>query len=161
MSGKPQRSLPSMSSALKNINGTATIRWPQGLRGFARQILVLAWVAFWLNTAIFPCAQTFAAVFGEHSESQPVAGHQAAQDCHDDQPHQLGRNPYSPCGSFLSANAVTISQSALLPTEHTPSKSIAPAADVSPVALNIVNRFAPHEIPLPVRLYWPELRLLL
>jgi hypothetical protein len=46
-----------------------------GLRGFARVILVLAWAAFWFNTALFPCCEVVAAAFGDHSDdvSQSVS----------------------------------------------------------------------------------------
>ena len=35
---------------------------PWGLRGFARAGLLVAWLVFWLNTALFPCCEVAAAV---------------------------------------------------------------------------------------------------
>ena len=135
---------------------------PRGLRQPARATLVLAWLAFWLNTALFPCCQAFAAIVSDHSVSisEPALHDHVSQDCDDDQP---GHNPYSPCGSFVSANPATISQMTLLATDPTSWNPIAPAAIISsfPIALNVANNFTPHEIPPPVRLYLrgPNLRL--
>jgi len=42
---------------------------PRGLHGFARVGLVLAWVVFWLNTALFPRCEVAAAVLGGHADN--------------------------------------------------------------------------------------------
>src|SRR5450759_128508 len=131
------------------------IKRPRHMRRFAHVTTILAWVVFCLNTAIFPCCQAFAGVFGDHSESisQPALHDHVSQDCDGDHPGQPNHSPYSPCSSFVSANPAAISQATFLATNHTSWKSIAPAAAVSlvPVALNFANSFTPREIPPPVR----------
>lgn len=73
---------------------------PRGLRGFARVGLVVAWVVFWLNTALFPCCEVAAAVLGGHADDGSRSASAAPPLHHADATHSepLDHSPDSPCG---------------------------------------------------------------
>lgn len=141
-------------------------RRPQGRRGFARAILVLAWVMFWLNTAFFPCSEAVAAAFGFHADSvwQTVS---QAQPAHDPGTMPAGlscHGPYSPCPHIVSAGPESVDAVAALTTERSSPQWFAIDAPVfpRPTAVNRAANLAPREAPPPqLRLYLHELRLLL
>lgn len=135
----------------------------RGPRGHARVVLVLAWVAFWLNTAFFPCCEAAAAAFGGHSYSvlQAVAD---AQLAHRSYETQSDRGPSPPCGHSVSAGPESVDAVAALTIEPSPLEWFAIDAPVPshPVAANYSTNLAPRGIsPPPVRPYLRELRLLL
>lgn len=55
--------LRQMLSSLKRTSGHDAARL-RPVSGIARAGLVVAWVVFWLNTALFPCCEVAAAVLG-------------------------------------------------------------------------------------------------
>jgi len=138
-------------------------RRPRGLGQSSRATVVLAWLAFWLNTAIFPCCQAFAANVSDPdgSISQSASYDHTSLDFDAAHPGQPDHSPFSPCGFFVSTIPATISQAAFLAADHTSWQSIVPPVTASsfPVALNVANSFTPREIPPPVRLYLRGLNL--
>ena len=97
-----------MFSATRSITGVPETRRPRVPHGFAHAVLVLAWVVFWLNSALFPCCEALAAAFGGHSNgvSQSVSAAQPAHrtdETHSECPHH---NPDSPCNHAPNAGPV-------------------------------------------------------
>jgi hypothetical protein len=76
---------------------------PWGLRAFARVGLVVAWVVFWLNTALFPCCEVAAAILGGHADNESRSASAAPPLYHSGATHSelLDHNPDSPCGYAL------------------------------------------------------------
>jgi hypothetical protein len=155
-------------SATRSITGVSEARRPRGPHGFARMVLVLAWVAFWFNTGLFPCCEAVAAAFGDHSgdvsqsaSAAPPAHH--LDEKHSECPHH---SPDSPCGHTLDAVPAIAEVYAGLPTDRVHPEWF--AIDVFVVAgLTAVNRstnLAPrehHRPPPPFRLYLHTQRLLI
>ena len=138
-----------------------------GRRRFARVALILAWIAFWLNTAFFPCCEAVAAAFGGHSASvsQPALAAQPAHDSgetHSDRPHH---NPDTPCDFTLDAGQAINTAYAALPTDRSQLEWF---AIVTPVAsgLTAVTHFAnlaprDYHHPPPLRRHLKTQRLLI
>jgi hypothetical protein len=78
-------------------------RRPRGLRGFARVNLVLAWLVFWLNTALFPCCEVVAAVFDGHAgrESQASSAVPTLHLSGATHSEPADHSPASACGDTL------------------------------------------------------------
>ena len=155
-------------SATRSITGVSDTRRPPGSHGFARAVLVLAWTAFWLNTALFPCCEALAAAFGDHSDdvSQSAAAAQPAHhpdETHSECPHHSAG---SPCGHIFDAVPAINAVDAGGATDRFNLEWF--AIDVSTVAgLTAVNHsanLAPREYqsaPPPFRLYLRTQRLLI
>ena len=142
-------------------------RRPRGPHGFARVALVLAWVVFWLNTALFPCCEALAAAFGDHPDdvSQSTAAVQSAYhpgETHSECPHH---NPDLPCDHTLNAGPIIDELYAGLSTDRVNLEWF--AIDVSGAALTAVSHAAnltPRDYlspPPPFRLYLHTQRLLI
>ena len=73
---------------------------PWGLRGFARAGLLVAWLVFWLNTALFPCCEVAAAVLHGHTDNGAQPASAAPPPHHAEVTHSepLDHSPHSPCG---------------------------------------------------------------
>ena len=155
-------------SLTRSTSGLSKTRQPGGLCRIARVTLVIAWIAFCLNTALFPCCEVLAASVGDHSDSIPHEGSSAQSvhhndETHSEQPHHHG--PGSPCDySYRAESAINgeIGQ----PTDRIHLEWF--ATDVaSPVGLTVVNHshseiLAPREPhPPPYRVYLRTLRLLI
>jgi hypothetical protein len=145
---------------MRSIVGVSETRRPRGLRRPARVALVLAWVVFWLNTALFPCCEALAVAFGDHSDSVSEPTHHS-DETHSEQPHH---SPGSPCGHSLNAGPAINGECEGLPTDRVYLEWF--AVDVSSsVGLTVVNHSTilalrePH--PPPFRLYLRTLRLLI
>ncbi len=128
--------------------------------------MLLAWAAFWLSTAFFPCCAAIAVAFGDHSDSvlQSVPHALLVHDADETHPDRPDHSPDPPCGHIVSAGPATVDVVAVLATEHSSPEWFALDAHVpsDPVAANNSWNRAPREIPPPrVRLYLRELRLLL
>ena len=161
---KIRRSMRAMLSVLKNGTRTRSNGQSARWRPFARPVMVLAWLAFWLNTALFPCCQALAADFGGHSENiaKSIALNHLLKDCGDEHagtPDQ--ENPHSPCSSFVSASPAAITQAISPAADHTLWQPIAPTAVVSliPAAPNFATPLPRFDPPPPVRLYLLGLNL--
>jgi len=131
-------------------------------------VMLLAWVVFWTNTALFPCCEAIAAAFGEHSNSvsQSVAGAQPTH--HSDASHseRPQHSPESPCDYALNAGpAIVDGEHAALPRDRVQLVWLAIDTSVAPdlTAVNYAAISAPREYrpPLPSRLYLHTQRLLI
>ena len=153
-------------SLMRSIVRVSEIRRRRGLRRPARVALVLAWVVFWLNTALFPCCEALAAAFGDHSDSvshSASASHPAhhSDETHSEQPHH---SPGSPCGHSLNATPAINGEYAGLPTDrvHLEWFAMDRSSSVGQPVVNhseILASREPH--PPPFRLYLRTLRLLI
>ena len=155
----------SPTRSIARISGT---KRPRG-RFQSVHVMVLAWVVFWVNTALFPCCDAFAAAFDHHSEdvSQSVSAAEPAH--HSDDPHseRLHHSPESPCDYALSAGPAIIDGAyvALLPTDHIQLVWVAITTPVAPdlTATNHAANRVPREYhpPPQSRLYLHTQRLLI
>ena len=150
-----------MSLALKIVTRTTVARSPSGQRGFARAVVVLAWVAFWLNTAFFPCCEAVAAGFGGQPAAQAVADAHPAHDSDETHTHHPDQNPHPTCGHIVSAGPTISGPAAVLAAEHPNFVSIAPDAAVYslPAAISAFSLTAYPAPPPKVPLYLRDLRI--
>lgn len=79
--------------------------------------MVLAWVTFWLNTALFPCCEAFAAAFDDHSddETQTVSASVHIHDGDEPRSEHSHHNPGPPCSHAFSAGPAINGEYAGLP----------------------------------------------
>lgn len=155
-------------SATRSITGVSDTGRPRVPHGFTRVILVLAWAAFWLNAAFFPCCEALAAAFGDHSDdvSQTASAAQPAHhsgETHSECPHH---SPDSPCGCSLNAGpAINEADAGLLTDRVHPEWFAIDAFVVAGLtAVSHSANLAPREYrspPPPVRLYLHTQRLLI
>lgn len=90
---------------------------PPCRRRAAHFVLVLAWVAFWINTALCPCCETLATTLDTHSddvaESLSASTHiHNVSDSHKEQPDHRSD---SPCGHAVNAEPTINSPYAGIP----------------------------------------------
>ncbi len=142
-------------------------RWPRGLRGFARVGLLVAWVVFWLNTALFPCCEVAAAVLGGHADNGSRSASAAAPLHHSDATHSepLDHSPDSPCGYTLISGPPLVGDYEVLTPDRSPLGLFAADAPVA-ASLFAVNHFTnlalARDAPPPsLRLYLLTQRLLI
>src|ERR1035437_6047471 len=150
-------------SSRRSVPQVPKARRPPGLYGFARVILVLASAAFWFNTALFPCCETVAAIFGGHSDdgSQSVSAAQPAHHSDDTHSGCPDHSPNSPCGYTLSAGPTSVGMYALLAPHNSSPEWFAIAAPAL-IAVSHAEYLAPRESPPPPhRLYLRTRRLLI
>jgi hypothetical protein len=135
----------------------------RGLRGFARVGLVVAWVAFWLNTALFPCCKVAAAVLGGHADNGPRSA-SAAPPLHDSDASHSGPldhsfdAPCGPCGYTLISGPPLVGEYEVLIPDRSPLEWFAVDASVatSVTAVNLPAHLALARATPP-----PSLRLFL
>lgn len=132
-----------MPSSTRSNSGVPEIRLPLRRCRSARVTLVMAWVAFWLNSALFPCCEAFAAAFDEHSDdvSQSVAVAQPAHHSDETNSERPHHSPDSPCDYKLDAGPAISGEYAGLPTDRVPLEWIAPPVPTA-VGLTAGYRFA-------------------
>ena len=130
--------------------------------------LVMAWIAFFLKTALFPCCEVLAASVGDHSDSASHEDSSAqsahhADETHNEQPHH---GPGSPCDYSYSAESAINGEFAGLPTDRVHWEWF--ATDMAArVGLTVIDHshsemLAPREPHSPpFRLYLRTLRLLI
>lgn len=108
-----------MSTSTLSNNGISMTALPLRQRSFGRYALILAWLAFWLNTALIPCCEAFAATPDDHADvlAQSVSAsahmhdsHAAAAAADTEQKHHT---PTSPCEPTHNAEPVTNGSSAV------------------------------------------------
>ena len=142
-------------------------RRPRGLRGFARVGLVMGWVVFWLNTALFPCGEVAAGVFGGHADNGSRST-SAAPPLHDfdaTQSEPLDHSPDSPCGYNLISGPPLVGEHEVQTTDRPPLEGIAVNAPVA-TSLTVANHSADLALaraapPPSLRLYLRTQRLLI
>lgn len=140
---------------------------PRGRRGFARTGLVMAWLMFWLNAALFPCCEVAAAILCDHAGSaSPITSvalplHIANATHSEPSDH----SPDSPCGDVVFARLPLASQHEGMTADRSAPEWVAIDAPVvisSPstdrTTSPALDRDAP---PPPLRLYLRTQRLLI
>lgn len=142
-------------------------RRPRALRGFARAGLVMVWVVFWLNTALFPCCAVAAAVLagqadsGSQSASAPLPLHYpgAANSV------PLGYGPDSPCDYTLIPDSPIVAANEVLTPDRSPLQWFAvdaPVATSLTAVSDSANLALARAAPPPsLRLYQRTQRLLI
>ena len=155
-------------SSARSVAGLSGAKRPRSRFRSSHVILVLAWVVFWLHTALFPCCDAFAAMFGDHfgSVSQSVSAAPLAHPTDDSHSQPSHQSPESPCGNALNTEpAIIDGESAALPTDRVQWVWFALATPAAPdlTAVNYAAHRAPREYrpPLPSRLYLHTQRLLI
>lgn len=108
------------SSSIRSVTGVSEARRPRGLRGFARRALVLTWVIFWINTALFPFHATAAAAFGGHADSvsQSFSAAKPSLASNETNPEHPHHRLDSPCDNTLSIRSMSVGMHAALSTDH-------------------------------------------
>lgn len=150
-----------MFSAPKIATRTSRTRLPRAQRGFARGVVVSAWLAFWLNVAFYPCCEAIAAGVGD----QPAAhAHSNAYPAHDSDETHTGHpdhSPHPPCDQVVNAVPATFVQAAVLAADHPDLVAIAWDATISarPAAVNAFGLTAYSTPPPNVPLYLRDLRI--
>ena len=142
-------------------------RRPRGLRGFARVGLVMGWVVFWLNTALFPCGEVAAGVLGGHADNG-LRSVSAAPPLHYSDATQsdpLDQNPDSPCGYTLISESPLVGEYEVLTPDRSPLEWFAVDAPVA-TSLTAANKSANLALaraasPPSLRLYLRTQRLLI
>jgi hypothetical protein len=161
-------SLTNMPSWTRSSVRKSEASRPRGLRGFARAGLLAAWAVFWLNTAIFPCCESIAAVIGgdhpaEAAQSDSAASHlHRSGDTHAEGPDH---DPYTPCEHTLSAGPVLVGEPEVLTSDRFPLHWVAVEEQFALGLTTVVHRpslalprVAP---PPPPRYYLRTQRLLI
>ena len=139
-------------------------------RRSAHVTLLLAWVAFWLNTALLPCCEVFAAAFDAHADGVSQSAPVAKRAHHADTMHTeraRGSNE-SRCDFTLNAQPLINGEYAGLPKAGRDLELVALSVPLSvgPVAVNHSPSLAPRNYhpPPPLaanRLYLHTQRLLI
>lgn len=131
---------------------------------------MLAWVAFWLNTVLFPCCEAFAAAFDDHADDVSQSVSTAPQDHHagaktSERPHH---SPGTPCDRAFNAEPTLGGEYAWLPTDRAHQEWVAisvtsvvgPPA-VAQAAILALRDYHPPPRLATVRLYLRTQRLLI
>lgn len=152
---------------MRSIPGVSGIGRPLRQGRFARMVLVLAWVVFWVNTALFPCCESLAAAFDEHSDSVSQSTSAAQPAHHSDETHSehSDQSPSSHCDYALDAGLAISGAYAALPTDRVDFHWFAITAPVAP-GLTAVNYSAylalrDYHPPPPFHRYLHTQRLLI
>ena len=160
-------SVTNASPWTRSFASTSVAGRPRGRCGFARIGLVMAWLMFWLNAALFPCCEVAAAILGGHAGSgSPITSvalplHIADATHSDPSDH----SPDSPCGDVVFAGLPLASQQEGMTAEWSAPECVAidapvvissPSTDRTTSAA--LDRDAP---PPPLRLYLRTQRLLI
>ena len=164
------RNLINMLSSTRSSARMSETRRPRGLRGFARVGLVVAWVAFWLNTALFPCGEVAAGVLGGHADNGSRSASAAPPPHHSDATHSklLDHSldsPCGPCGYTLISGPPLVGEYEVLTPDRSPLESFAVDAPVA-TSLTAVSHSANLALaragpPPSLRLYLRTQRLLI
>jgi hypothetical protein len=122
---RPRCNLTDMLSWARSSARMSVARPPRGLRGFARVELVVAWVVFWLNTALFPFCGVAAAVLGGYTDNGSRSASAAPQLHPSDATHSepLDHSPDSPCGYTLNSRPPLVGEYEVLTPDRSPDRS--------------------------------------
>ena len=151
----------------QGITGVLGIRSPRGRSRFARVALVLAWVVFWVNTALFPCCESLAAAFDDHSDSvlQSTSAAQPAHQSDDTHSEHSEQSPSSHCDYALDAGPAISGAYAALPMDRVDidwfaiTTLVAPDLTTAKHSANLAPR--DYHPPPPFRRYLHTQRLLI
>ena len=155
----------------QSISGVSGIRSPSRRRSSVRAVMLLAWVAFWLNSVLFPCCEAIAAAADDHSDdqSQSVSATEPLHDADQTHPEHSHDSPGSPCDQTLDTGPATIVEYASLPNKRVRLECSANylsfavgSSDLNhPAILALRDYHPPPPPPATVRLYLRTQRLLI
>ena len=146
-----------MSLAPKIVTRASGTTRPRGKHGFARVVVVLAWVTFWLNAAFSPCCEAIAASIDGQSAAQVVSSAQPAHDSDETNTHHPDHSHNSPCDFVVSAGPAIMGHALILPAEQLEFVSITPGAVIS-LSPAVVCAFSLTAYPTPPPKVPPYLR---
>ena len=154
-------------SSTRSVPGVSETGPPLARRRSVRVAFVLAWLVFWLNTALFPCCEVLAAVFGDRSDDVSQSASDAQSSDHSDETHSQHshHSPDSPCNDTFNAGPAINGVCAGLPTDRVLewfAIDVPVAAGLTAVSFSA--NLAPrdyHPPPPPLRLYLQTQRLLI
>lgn len=163
-------SLTKTFSSRQSITEVSMTRRPLRRSWSARVVMVLAWGAFWLNSAFLPCCDAFAAAFDNHADDDSLSlssAHQVRDADKTHPPHPL-HSPGSPCDHTLNAGPAINGEYAGLPTDRIHRDGVATFIPFAfrPTVVNHSANLAPRDFrppppPATVRLYLHTQRLLI
>ena len=150
-----------MSLALKIVTRTSGTRRPDRQRGVARVVVVLAWLAFWLNTALSPCCEAIAAGIGDQPAPQAVSDAHPAHNHDETHTDSSDQGPNPPCGHVVSAVPADFAQAAVFAAEHQNFVTITPdsISALFPAVASALSLFAYSTPPPQIQLYLRDLRI--
>ena len=157
-------------SSARRINRVSDTRLL--LRRFraAHMALIFAWLAFWINAAILPCCEAFAATSDDHADAGAQSVSVSAQthgssNSHREHPQQ---DPDSRCGHTINAEPAINSEYAGVPTSRVHLQWDAMTVNVAAVTATATQsaKLAMYDYHPPpphgnFRLYLQTLRLLI
>ena len=138
-----------------------------GQRRSARLVLVAAWVAFWLNTALFPCCEALAAALVGHSDipSQLAIGKGPPHDSGETHAAHVHHNQSIPCKTNVKSVSAISGTYALMPADHFHPVLLLSegfvVADLRPLDHSAIRAPRNYHPPPPFRLYLQTQRLLI
>lgn len=147
-----------------SINGVSGTKRPLSRFRTARMALVLAWVAFWLNSALLPCCESLAAAFNNSDSVSQSAS--AAQPAHySDETHSDHSDKSSHCDDTLDAKPAISRAYAALPVDSFHLDWIAIATPVASDLIAVTNSknlaYRDYHPPPSIRRYLHTQRLLI
>ena len=157
-------------SSIRGFTSGSDARLPLRRRRPAHVALLLAWVAFWLNTALLPCCEAFAAAFDAHADGVSQSVPAAKQAHHADATHteRVRDSHESRCDFTLNAEPAINGEYAGLPKASLNLELVAFSVpfSVGPLAVNHSPNLAPRDYHPPpplatARLYLHTQRLLI
>lgn len=163
-------SLTSSFSAERRITVAPDNGAPSHRRRPVHAILMLAWLAFWLNTLLFPCCEALAAAFDDNTDAVSHSTSVTPQVPHLDetQSERPHHGPGTPCDRILHADPAIAGEHAGLPTNraHQEWFVISVSSTVGPPTLEkaVIRAFRDYHPPPPpakARLYLHTQRLLI
>ena len=148
-----------------------TIRKPGASRPLRRRssahlVLVMAWLAFWLNTALFPCCEALAEALTEHADtpSQSATGERIPHQSNEVHAEHLNPDPSMPCEETVrSVAAIPDAYAQLTPTFDLELLAITGSVGIDVRAPDHSAIRAPRNYnpPPPFRIYQRTQRLLI
>ena len=155
---------------MQSFTSESEARLPLRRRRSAHVTLLLAWVAFWLNTALLPCCEAFAAAFDAHADGVSQSVPAAKQAHHADATHteRVRDSHESRCDFTLNAEPAINGEYAGLPKVSLTLELVAffVPFSVGPAVVNHTANLAPRNYHPPptlatARLYLHTQRLLI
>jgi len=128
--------------------------------------MVLGWVVFWLNTALFPCCEVLAAALSGQGRDVSPSISAAQPGHHPGDPHSGSpvHNSDAPCSDSLNPGTPLVGECQALTPDRSPAGFFAAVAPpttltaVTPLATLVLARAPP---PPSLRLYLRTQRLLI
>lgn len=136
--------MPGMSVAVQIGAATRLGAWLR-ISGVARAGLIVGWLVFWLNAALFPCCDAMAAILSGHAEGGMRPSSSASSSPHPEYENSESSDqcPDAPCGEKLGSVPVPAGKFEVNPPDRSPAVRI--AADLA-VAMPVEHVFRAPKI---------------